>query len=340
MLVFTDAVLSDIGEHIAKYDPERGGALLGLPYTNVVCRFIADPQAYTSSVVYQPSATLQKIVHEQEIAHGLQFFGIVHSHPGSFSQPSSQDHVAFLNSLNVNPHLSAFVAPIITLDRGASPDRPNEVPLSPRGRLTSYVAYRPRRAPEVEVAGWTVSRQSDWRDPAPRRSTSDHNVTVVPTACSIMPVRKHVESVVDGLKERSISVQQKNGFLSIAGSLFQTETLRGDSFEVILLFSPTYPVSRPVLLFTATGGDGLGDTQELDFKWPFGAVNNQVLWPLVAGCIMDAVGSLGRTPPKIPDVVDMAAATGAYRRGVGNDSGPQSPPDLGPAKSGFGGGDA
>lgn len=295
MIVFTDQVLTDIGRHIATHEPERGGALLGIPFTNVICRFLSDPEAHTSHVVYRPSPGLQAAVQEQEILHGLQFFGIVHSHPGSFSEPSSQDHVAFLNALDVNPHLSAFVAPIVTLDRTARSDQTNEVPLDPRGRLTSYIAYRPKRVPESDVMEWegtSLRPNTHWRRRPAERDFG--GATVVPMDCSIMPIGAHIASVVRGLAEKAIYVNSDDcGFLSLAGSLFQTETIRGRGFDAILMFPPTYPFSKPFLLFTDTSGVDGSETRELEFRWPFGWHDNQVLWTAIGTSIIQAINSLG-----------------------------------------------
>ena len=234
MIILTDRVLADIGRYIASHEPERGGALLGPPYSNVICSFVADPQARTSHMTYQPSAGLTEMVQRQEVSHGLQFFGIVHSHPGNYAQPSSGDHVAFLNSLNVNPHLSGFVAPIVTLDRDADPECLNELSLSPRGRLTVYVAYRPKQREDLSATthnlalsrvGLLATRHRSWH-------TADPALTILPLDCTIMPIGRHVASVVDGLRQHRFSVEQESGYLAVSGCVFQTETLRAAQFEI------------------------------------------------------------------------------------------------------------
>jgi proteasome lid subunit RPN8/RPN11 len=291
MIVYTDQVLSDIGVHISSFEPERGGALLGIPFSNVVCRFVPDPEAYTSGSVYQPSEKLQDRVQQEELKQGLQFFGIVHSHPGGFSQPSSQDRVAFLNSLNVNPHLAAFVAPIITMDRSAVQEQSNEISLTPRGRLTSYVAYRPKRAVEIEKNKWLRrSREAPNLEHLFQKYVhgDKETVSVVPMDCSVMPIDAHIACVTRNLATGETPVHRTSGFISLAGSSFHTETLRGDGFDVILMFPPTYPFTKPALLFTNSTGKP-SETRELEFNWSSLAAHDQVLWNAVAKSLVDAI---------------------------------------------------
>ena len=54
MIIFTDQVLSDISTEIARKEPELGGALLGIPNTNIICSFLFDAEALSSPLfMYQ-----------------------------------------------------------------------------------------------------------------------------------------------------------------------------------------------------------------------------------------------------------------------------------------------
>jgi proteasome lid subunit RPN8/RPN11 len=299
MIVLTDRVVADIGRSIATHEPERGGALLGLPYSNVICSFIADPQAKTSHVTYQPSAHLRDLVQQQEISRGLQFFGIVHSHPGNCHQPSTGDHIAFLNSLKANPHLSGFVAPIVTLDREADADCLNEVSLSPRGRLTCYVAYRPRhrQGKSTTVNNLALSRAGVLKERFRGWDAAEDALSVRPLDCTIMPIGRHMASVLDGLRQHHFSMEQESGYLSVSGCIFQTETLRADQFEIIFLFPPTYPVTRPFLLFTNTARDSAEATRELEFNWPFDSSQGGILWTRCGRSVLAAISGEGEFRP-------------------------------------------
>lgn len=325
MIVFTDRVIAEIGTHIASYEPERGGALMGLPNSNVVCRFLPDPYAATTSITYQPSLELNDIVQREELSHGLQFFGIVHSHPGNFAEPSSGDHRAFLSGLNANPHMPGFVAPIVTLDRSANQGNLNELPMTPRGRMTAYVAYRPRSRRDSPrfIRNFSSSLRSTRLG---ERMGSDPGLTVLPVGCTVMHIAKHVGSVVRGLMDLGFPTEQESGFLTVSGCVFQSETLRAREFEAIFLFPPTYPVSRPCLLFTKTSGGSSGGTQELEFNWPFGGSENAILWDRCGQFLIAAIGGRGVIPPKAPVALETitAKATDGDLRGEYNDKREQS----------------
>jgi proteasome lid subunit RPN8/RPN11 len=298
MIIFTDKVLTEIGNELAAFEPERGGALLGLPYSNVVCSFLRDPEARTSGATYQPSAGLTESVQTYERAFGLQFFGIVHSHPGGYDQPSSQDHNAFSNSLRLNTHLSAFVAPIITLDREAASDRLNEISLSPRGRLTLYVAYRTKHQ--------TIRHSRDdttdlfWSTRAARRLEP---VTVMATDCAIMPIAEQMASLMDALKEDMVTVSKEDGYLPVNGTVFLTETLRGNGFELILLFPPAYPVCRPSILFTDTKANIEVRTREIEVSWPFGGGDKMAMFDRLNQIVLAAVRSISIEAPAFQESI-------------------------------------
>ncbi|QQO34252.1 Mov34/MPN/PAD-1 family protein [Bradyrhizobium diazoefficiens] len=289
MIIYTDQVLSEIGSYIGVREPETGGALLGIPFTNVICRFLPDPRADVTGSTYTPSATLQEIVRERERRDGLQFFGIVHSHPGYFDQPSSQDHIAFQNSLDVNPHLAQFIGPIVTLDRPADEANHSEISLPTQGRLTSYVAYRPKRTPEPRPTDWYLRRHNLFK-------AAEHAI-VRQMDCSVMPLEASVETVVHELKTRSIEVKRNRGFLSVGGLLFQTETISSSSFDLILMFPPTYPFSKPIALLTSLN-HGNPDTEEVPFQWRFLASGCFNLWKAIGEALLSATNHVKPNPTK------------------------------------------
>src|SRR4051812_22763268 len=115
MLFVLDRPLREISAHIATHEPERGGALLGSIGKLVVTRFISDPEAETSGSTYRPSRELNRQVKEVEATEGLEFKGIVHSHPGRLDRPSGQDERELRIGLDLNPHLATYLLPIVTL---------------------------------------------------------------------------------------------------------------------------------------------------------------------------------------------------------------------------------
>lgn len=111
VLIFTDLALAEVNAFIGSRQPECGGALLGIPDSNLITKFIPDPNATVSGASYFPSNELTGEVQELEKRTGVEFKGVVHSHPGGLDHPSGQDLNAFKLGLDLNRRLRAFVGP-------------------------------------------------------------------------------------------------------------------------------------------------------------------------------------------------------------------------------------
>lgn len=225
MIRFTDVVigqiLSDIGSHV----PERGGALLGLPRTSVVCKFISDPDARVTGSSYVPSDQLQAAVNEEEGRSGLSFCGIVHSHPHNLNVPSFQDHNAFYAGLERNPHLASFVAPIITFSSRVPEE--HELTLTGDVTMSNYVAYRPKRR------------------------TLFSTVSVIPEAIDIVPIARATDELSSRLSEElDETPTQSDGLIEVNGIHHFTTTFRLQIVELIVVLPPIYPLSPPTVFLT------------------------------------------------------------------------------------------
>jgi len=141
MTIFTDEVIEQMKQDIASHAPERGGALLGARNTNLVSRFLFDPQAETTAASYFPSDQLIEQVEQEERTTGLTFKGSVHSHPNGMDRPSQADLHAFACNLAANPRLGSFIAPIIS--EGVAKER-HEIDLGSNTKLSCFEAFRPR----------------------------------------------------------------------------------------------------------------------------------------------------------------------------------------------------
>ena len=141
MIVFTDDVINDITRHIASKDPEQGGAGMGPADSNLISKFVPDPNATVSAVSYRPSRQLTEDVRRIEEAGELVFKAILHSHPGTYDNPSGPDHSAFTETLERNPHMACLIAPIITQQK-ADADNESHVCLEGQARMTCYRAWR------------------------------------------------------------------------------------------------------------------------------------------------------------------------------------------------------
>ena len=135
-----DAVLRDIDNQVAAFAPERGGALLTSPDRRLITRFVLDEDAETTRVSYRPSRELNRRVQDLEETQQLQLGGILHSHPFGLDHPSGQDELELETGLRLNPHLTGYLAPIVTHD-DAGTLAEHELPLS-SAKISFFIAER------------------------------------------------------------------------------------------------------------------------------------------------------------------------------------------------------
>lgn len=293
MLVFTDRVLDAIYDNIGRHPPERGGALLSFPWTNWIVAFAEDPAAEVTFASYVPSAGLTDRVRALESEAGYQFAGVIHSHPGGSDQPSRIDHNAFRRGLDINPHLAAFVAPIITQDRPPQEGALGECSLGEFARMSVYVAYRLPEAPETPAIpmkasrGWKLGHREP-REPMPfpaevaryPRSVDPSPVRIERCGVEIMPLGAHVDEVVRRLRERIggevTAICGRN--LEIGGAWHVTEDIAFSGGALTFLFSNAYPSVPPIVLLRREAVEA-GTTEQLHFEWPlFGGGESDALW--------------------------------------------------------------
>lgn len=116
-IAILDSVLEEIDSTVTSHPPERGGALLGPKGQPMVTRFLLDQTALVTGVEFNASRELESQVSAIESGGEFEFKGLLHSHPRGIPRPSSQDLVAFADSLRNAPWLGRFIAPIVTDDR-------------------------------------------------------------------------------------------------------------------------------------------------------------------------------------------------------------------------------
>lgn len=61
-ITITDYALLQIESTVGRFTPEKGGALLGIPYEDTVTDFLFDPDAQVTSVVYHNTADLVRLI--------------------------------------------------------------------------------------------------------------------------------------------------------------------------------------------------------------------------------------------------------------------------------------
>jgi proteasome lid subunit RPN8/RPN11 len=233
-IAFLDDVLSQIEEKVAAFPPERGGALLGPVGQPLVTEFIYDQVASTSGVTFRPSRWLEGQVHARERGNAdIEFKGILHSHPGGMSWPSSGDHIAYEDSLGGAPWLGRLVTPIVTV--GRRPCEEHELAL-PSGIMSVYVTERRSEGVVVERA-----------------------------APHVLPFSQHLQDLAAALK----GTASCPGSVEIEGQLYLSGVIQLPALDLQVLAGPAYPFTAPtVIAAPRPAADGVcPDEPRLGLHW-------------------------------------------------------------------------
>jgi len=253
-LQISEDVLRQIERAIAAYPPERGGALLGPIAQPIITHFVLDQQAQTSGASYLPSRQLTERVQRLEIELGIEFKGVIHSHPGGYDRPSGPDEEAMLEGLSINPHIPYFVAPIVTTQRPWGQLRNHELSLSP-GKISCYAAYRDRGGVRVETLPVEKISQRELG-----RIKPNQNLTTQSSQPPSIPMQRDLELIsrtFGSTKPPEIFTTEMEGRTIPAGCV----TL--NRLELLFLFSNNYPITPPLLLATPAEGN----TEQIQLPW-------------------------------------------------------------------------
>ncbi len=247
-MVVTDLVCRDILEQIAYHKPERGGALYGPKGYPLVTHFEYDPEAETSPGSYIPSERLIARVPAIERTTGLQFKGIIHSHPAGITQPSGGDENTVASFFRLNPHLSSIALPIV-----------QQVPLEHSthadGYLYWYRAERRREASSSNQGGASLFAKNFGSRP----------IAVVPEDHFVIPLFDHVTAICDQLRSQNaeFEIRKKVQHLKIANAeLFGLVVNPGQPNEFMFFITLDYPTVAPVVLYQRRG-----ETKALMVAW-------------------------------------------------------------------------
>lgn len=250
-MVVVDTVYKGIERVLAQHAPERGGALYGTRGYPLVTHFEYDPDAETSAASYVPSARLVGSVQRIEAQTGLEFKGIIHSHPRGLLLPSRQDEWAVSRFFELNPHYACMALPIVQQVTAS---------LTAEGGGTPFLHwYRAERARKHAARRIGVTASGD-------RAASVPTVSVVAEEFHVLPLQNHVEQIA-ALLTRSTGAQ-----ISV-GSQLQHLKLRNAELiglvasasggrEFMYFTSIDYPTVAPVVLYQRQGS-----TQTLQMKW-------------------------------------------------------------------------
>lgn len=229
--VVFDSALERIARTIGARPAESGGALLGAYGDSVVTDFVFDEGGANTAASYVPSAELTTIVRREEDARNLQFKGVVHSHPGTFDQPSGPDEHSFESGLIANPELARYLAPIITLEPGRT--AANKLNFRDEMWVSFHVATR-HRSGKTRVAPCM-----------PKIVWFARDVRRISTAL--------------GLAEPVITVTDANELYCVSAELQLP-----DSGSLVLAASRSYPEYAPLVLWLNQQSN---ETEQLHVRW-------------------------------------------------------------------------
>jgi len=156
VLLISDLVLESLEAHLAAHAPERGGGLIGPRALRAVSEYLPDRDARTSAVSFQPSERLALEVQDRERVTQVSFRGLCHSHPAQLDRPSGPDRHEAGVGLGLNPHMSAYLIPIVTAGGGSAlGDHESALP---SGKVSWFEARRTRDGFEVAAVPVHIAR--------------------------------------------------------------------------------------------------------------------------------------------------------------------------------------
>jgi molybdopterin/thiamine biosynthesis adenylyltransferase/proteasome lid subunit RPN8/RPN11 len=250
MLHILKSVVQEIEEAIALHPPERGGALLGPVGQPMITAFIYDNIAQTTGSTYHPSPQLTQRVQELELRQGLEFKGVIHSHPGGFDRPSGFDEDAILEGLNLNPHIPCFFAPIISSKGIFQGTGDHELLLDYGKKITFYVAYRQGRGLRIQ--------------PIPVQQISQQEVIQIPPTTQTLGRSIPLLADLQQLCQHFHSHTPPETFITeFEGQNIPAGRVVIGELELILIASQSYPIHKPILYITPEGED----TEEVEIPW-------------------------------------------------------------------------
>jgi proteasome lid subunit RPN8/RPN11 len=279
-MVITDIVYSEIREKIACHAPERGGALYGPRSYPFVTHFEFDADGLTSSVSYVPSTRLIENVPRVERETGLQFKGVVHSHPRGMTRPSAGDEQTVGSFFRSNPHFSQFTLPIV------QPLPPLSQPGAQDNRnfLHWYCAERagPSATPTaatLQPSHWLSAHSgSGFSGAGGMSGASAPAVLIRDEELHVLPVRDHVQQLLARIACAGVrlavdpALQPLKVHNAELVGLVAREVDVNAPRELYYFVSIDYPIVPPVVLH---GFDS--STTQLRFHWDgLGSVDESI----------------------------------------------------------------
>lgn len=115
-ILLTTEFARAVDEHLAAHPPERMLHALGRVRPDgsvLLSHWVADAHAEASGAHVRASTTGEAALQAVERGHGVRYLGVVHSHPTSVPEPSSQDERAAADLLRLNPHMPLALVGVV-----------------------------------------------------------------------------------------------------------------------------------------------------------------------------------------------------------------------------------
>ncbi|MFO1440260.1 MAG: Mov34/MPN/PAD-1 family protein [Verrucomicrobiaceae bacterium] len=249
-MIILEDVMSEIELLIEQHPPERGGVLFGPIGKELITHFVFDKDASTTSVTYTPSEGIRTMVPEIEAKTGLEYKGVVHSHPGALDRLSYGDEIAAANALANNPHLAKIFLPVISQPSSPKP-KSHEINLG-RSKLSAYAALR-----TTDGSSKKVRIQAE----------SVRTFGLKTDLCAALA------EVVGALEFQSeASVLSKPTVLDIQNGIGISYSFNLDELDVIVIGNEGYPTFAPLLLFSLNKGQA--QTSSISWKMDGDPIRN------------------------------------------------------------------
>lgn len=241
-MVITDLVYNKIYTEIAQHYPEKGGALFGPRGLPFVTHFEMDTDAETTAVSYIPSTKLINKVPKIESEIGLQFKGIIHSHPRGVIRPSGGDASTVSSFFRLNPHFSSMLLPIVQQAQNISDD---------------FIHwYRAEKRAEQNTSTLGFEKLM---------GRSPSSISIIQEDCFILPVAEHINIIIEKLAECNLILvmDEKPNFVKIKNADMLSITAKStQGHEFIYFVSMDYPIIPPIVLYQLDG-----ETKILEIGW-------------------------------------------------------------------------
>lgn len=176
-ILLTEEFAQAVDDHLAAFEPERMMHALGRMRPDgsiLLSHWALDAEADASGAHVKASTSGERAMQEVEQRYGVQYFGVIHSHPRTVPDPSGQDGRAVEDLLALNPHLPAALVGVVvattTTRRG-----PTVLNVG-RGELVIHALTAASGQPQAATLG--IAEESDFYAAASRRLPAGALATV------------------------------------------------------------------------------------------------------------------------------------------------------------------